>query len=717
MKRNIRLLALLLAIISLFSISANIFVIPADATTIDSTNVCTKMPDEKVYSKATIEDEFSGKGILIVLTSEATKRFKTYSADDFPFASVVEVRNLTSTKAEAIQAAMCEDGIVSRLSTSRHENAEEDIEEFKSILYLELEYDSKENVLSLIKELENNEDFLYVGPNYYVQTCTTSNEPNDPGYSQQWGLSKINAPDAWDITNTTDVVVGIVDSGIQGNHPDLVNRVNNTMHRDFTTGATNGVEVNRQFLVDPRGHGTRVAGIVGAQANNSSCCVGVCWDVELVSLRVTDESGHGEMSYVINAINYAEDVGIDILNISLRDYNEDPALAAAVANYSGLIVAAAGNNNVDTDEMPCYPGSLNYFDNVITVGASDVNDERSNWNSIDNLWGLMEDRQSNYGKTTVDVFAPGTDIYSTINTGGYGMDSGTSLAAPFVTGVAALMMSVNEALGPRDIKVLINASADKVDALKDLCVSGGRLDAYEAVDRAMNAKSVMIVRDSRYCEETATIAQTGGYIDFILHFRSSCNRVIQTFGIQDTYLELYTSDGTLVQGRTDTDDKGYGSNALLSYEFEEGKIYILRVKFYYTYVTGAVRIGIVPTYHHDNYESAYGPYGINTWGWSLSINRVALFRYKFSESGDVTFTMLASGDTYLYVIDPASTDPIVRYTGSNSGAKSLYDDDSAGNFQAEITKNVTANKEYLVLISFFNPSYMSGEFKIQTSFS
>ena len=710
MKRKIRLLALLLAIVSLFSISSGVFVIPADAATIDSTNVSAKTADEKVYSQATMDDDFSGKGILIVLTSEATKRFKTYSPDDFPFASVAEVRNLTSTKAEAIQAAMCEDGTVNRRSTSSHEYSEEDIEEFKSILYLELEYDSKENVLSLIKQLEKNEDFLYVGPDYYVQTCAISSGPNDPEYSRQWGLSQIHAPEAWNIENNASVIVGIVDTGIDGDHPDLVNRVNNSMHRDFTTGATYGVEVNRQNLVDPRNHGTHVAGIIGAETDNTKGCAGVCWDVELVSLRVLDGAGEGETSYIINAINYAEDVGIDILNFSVGIYLEDRAVAVAIANYTGLVVAAAGNNNINTDEEFHCPSSYNYLDNVISVGASDTNDNRSVWNS-------NNDAQSNYGKKTVDIFAPGSSIYSTINTDGYGTKNGTSMAAPFVTGVAALMMSVNEALEPRDIKVLINSSADKVDALKDLCVSGGRLNAYEAVDRAVNAKSVMIVRDSRYCEETATIAQTGGYIDYILHFRSSCNRVIQTFGIQDTYLELYTSDGTLLKGRSDTDDKGYGSNALLSYEFEEGKIYILRVKFYYTYVTGAVRIGIVPTYHHDNYESAYGPYGINTWGWSLSINRVALFRYKFSESGDVTFTMLASGDTYLYVIDPASTDPIVRYTGSNSGAKSLYDDDSAGNFQAEITKNVTANKEYLVLISFFNPSYMSGEFKIQTSFS
>ena len=712
MKRNIRLLALLLAIISLFSISSDIFAIPADAAAIDSTNVSTKVMEEKVYSQATIEDDFSGKGILIVLTSEATKEFKTYSPDNFSYIPVAEVRNLTATKAEAIQAVMRNDGAVSRLSTTDHEYTENDIEKFKTILYLELENESKENVLSLIKELEKNEDFLYVGPDYYMQVCAV---PNDAGYSQQWGLSQIHAPDAWDIEKTASVVVGIVDSGIQGNHPDLINRVNNSMHRDFTTGVTNGTVVTIENLVDPNGHGTHVAGIVGAQTDNTSGCAGVCWDVALVSLRVANAQGQVQISHVINAINYAEDMDIDILNLSLGFYGEDAALETAVGNYNGLIVAAAGNENINTDETHCYPANFNYLENVISVGASDSDDKRSNWNNSNNLWGLLGNKQSNYGKTTVDVFAPGTDIYSTFNTGGYVTMSGTSMAAPFVTGVAALMMSVNESLNPIDIKVLINVSADKVDALKNLCVSGGRLDAYEAIDRAVNAKRVMIVRDSRYCEETATITQAGGYIDYILHFRSSCNRVIQTFGTKDTYLELYASDGTMLLGKSDTDDDGYSLNGLLSYEFDETKIYILRVKFYSASATGGIRVGIVPTYHHDKYESAYGPYGINTWGWSLSTKCVALFRYKFSSSGNVTFTMSSNVDTHLYVIDPTSTEPIVWYTGSNFGEKSLYDDNSAGSFQAQVTKTVTANKEYLVIISFRNPSYMSGEFKITTT--
>ena len=700
MKRNIRFLALLLAVLSLFSITSDIFVIKADATTIGIIDANTTVTKEKIYSQATVEDDFSGKGVLVVLNSEATKEFKTYSIKDFSCDSIVEVKELTSEKAHAIQETLREN-TADKLSTEKNNYTRDDIDTFRSILYLELEYDSKENVLNVIRELEENDDFLYVGPDYYMHLCAT---PDDSEYLEQWGLAQIQAPDAWDIENIANVTVGVVDSGIQGDHPDLANRVNNTMHRDFTTGAIDGTVVDIEDLEDPHGHGTHVAGIIGAETNNTTGCAGVCWDVELVSLRVATAWGSTQVSHIINAINYAENAGIDILNLSLQNVSSDTALVVAAANYSGLIVASAGNYNRNNDNIPNYPSYLNFLDNVISVGASDVNDNRS-------VWASGTSSQSNYGKNTVDVFAPGTAIYSTLNTGGYGNKNGTSMAAPFVAGVAALMMSVNGLLNPIDIKTLINASADKVEALEELCVSGGRLNAYEAVVRAMNAKAITITQNNRYHEEITTITEQGGYRDYVLHFDNTGRRVIQTFGTEDTVLELFASDGTLLLGNNQTGDKGFERNALLSYDFENGETYILRVKFFFTNITGKVRIGIIPS-GFTSYTAAYGPYGEGVCADRARTQEVVFFRYRFSESGAVTFTMSSDEDTYLYVIDPESTDPAVRYNGDNLGADSLYDDDSAGNYQAEITKTVIANKEYLVLVSFYNLNYMEGEFEI-----
>ena len=306
---------------------------------------------------------------------------------------------------------------------------EEDVDTFRSILYIELAEKGKKNVLAVIKKLETNEEFLCVCPDHYMYMCAT---PNDANYSKQWGLSKIQAPTAWDTrTNAlSSVYVGIVDTGIQANHPDLVNQIYSSKHRDFTTGVTAGKAINVDNLVDPNGHGTHVAGIIGAQGNNSIGGTGVCWDINLISLRALDSEGKGNVSHIINAINYAQTANIDILNMSFSNSNYNAALKTAISNYTGLIVAA-GNDDTNTDKTRTYPSSFtDTLDNVISVGASNSSDERSNWNGLNNLWGLGGSKKSNYGKTTVDIFAPGTDIYSTLRNGKYGKMSGTSMAAP-----------------------------------------------------------------------------------------------------------------------------------------------------------------------------------------------------------------------------------------------------------------------------------------------
>ena len=126
-------------------------------------------------------------------------------------------------------------------------------------------------------------------------------------------------------------------------------------------------------------------------------------------------------------------------------------------------------------------------------------------------------------------------------------------------------------------------------------------------------------------------------------------------------------------------------------------------------------MAIAPTYNHDNYEAMYGPYGLTTVSWSLGNNRVAFFRYTFNTAGNVTFTMSSDIDTYIYIIDPTSNVLSVAYTGSNHNSACLYDDDSGEDNQAQLTKYVQANKEYIVIICFYNPNTMSGEFSITTS--
>jgi len=231
-----------------------------------------------------------------------------------------------------------------------------------------------------------------------------------------------------------------------------------------------------------------------------------------------------------------------------------------------------------------------------------------------------------------------------------------------------------------------------------------------------DSKLYSVASNSRYEEDVVSLGENQIYVYKIV-FEASGNKVIQTFGELDTCLELYTSDGKLIMKWNDTDDEGYQRNALISYNFSADTVYFVRVRLYDEEESGKVKIAIMPTYHHDSYDDAYGTYGITTVSWSLSNDRVALFRYQFGSAGNVTFTMSSSTntDTYLYIIDPASTAEVVRYNGSNYGNANLYDDDSGEGLQAQLTKSVVANKEYLVIISFYNPHTMSGKFAIKTS--
>lgn len=711
------------------------------AASASNADVTTPIIDKKVISTATIEDDFADNAILIVLNKEETQKFKSYSKDDFAGLKIAKVEELTAPTAEVVKAKIDSTSAIkqSEGKTKSYESfsidslditegtgneesgfeklTNEDVDSFRSILYIELEETGKANVLAAIKQLETNEDYLYVGPDHYVYMCAT---PNDEDYSQQWGLPKISAPTAWDTRTKaiSSVHVGVVDTGIQANHPDLVNQIYSSKHRDFTTGVTDGTIVAVENLVDPNGHGTHVAGIIGAQGDNSIGGTGVCWDINLISLRVLGSDGSGNVSHIVNAINYAQTANIDILNMSLGTTSYNGALETAISNYTGLIVAAAGNNNKNTDDTRHYPSSFtDTYDNVISVGASDSNDERSNWNGFSNLWGLLGSSKSNYGKTTVDIFAPGTDIYSTLRNGKYGEMSGTSMAAPYVTGVAALMMSIRTNLTPADVKHMINYTSDTKSALTDLCVSGGRLNAAEAVEAASNTLKISVNASTRYTERTMTIDSAVGYKDFIVTFANAGNRVLQTFGANtishDGYLEIFDMQGTRLDY---DDDDGYERNALVSYNFKANVSYRIRVRFYNTSTqSGAIRLAIIPTYSYETYEDIYSltdyTRGLT---WSFAQNNVKMMTYKYTTSRELTMRVSSEVDTYLYIIDPrsAKTCYIVRSSDDETVTSDYpsianddyYDEDGEYTLNSRLKKNFEAGIPYLVIVSAYNPS-------------
>ncbi|MDR3021351.1 MAG: S8 family serine peptidase, partial [Clostridiales bacterium] len=352
------------------------------------------------------------------------------------------------------------------------------------ILQLELLNPSKENVLETISVLGKNVDVLSAEPNYITEINKT---PNNPLYSrEQWALQHIDMPVAWDVnTNASKLTVGVMDTGIDATHPSLVNRINTSLFRDFTGSSDN-------VLVDYAGHGTHVAGIIGSQADNGIGTSGVTWNISMVSLKVFNRNGQGDIAFLIEAIKFATQNKFNLLNFIGGGSESSVAFRAAIENFGGLFVAAAGNEDLNNDIYENFPSNYR-LPNLISVGASSRLDRRSDY--------------SNYGKNTVDIFAPGDDIASTYPrnlpvleeegvrpiSSGYVYMDGTSMATPIVTGVAALMLSFDSNLTATRIKSIIMETVDtNVDvSIKNFSVSGGRLNAGKALMKVADNNGVI----------------------------------------------------------------------------------------------------------------------------------------------------------------------------------------------------------------------------------
>lgn len=447
--------------------------------------------EEKFACKATLEDEFADNRVMVVLDNETSLAVDEFSTSMFAGIRCKEVQSLTTAKEAKVQEKMNDIAtelndvavarnaaeIVTTENVMKIAATDEYLSGYRQVLCIELEETGKQKVLDTIAELEKQDGVAYAGPDYVLTVA--SNIPYDPYYlgGDQWAIDKIRLPDAWDIaTGSPSVTVAVIDSGIDADHPDLSGRINSFRSRDFTSGE----EVKPIIVADALGHGTMVAGVIGAIGDNGVGICGTCWNVTLVSLKVIDSSGYGYTSRVSMAINYAELWSIPIINMSLSwvngtdddDEYYDQALLWAISAYSGLFVCTAGNDWMSIDSSIVYPTNYN-LSNMIVVGASDENDAKCSF--------------SNYGQTSVDLFAPGTWIYTTSSTGGYVADDGTSLAAPYVAGVAALLLSMDSSLTAEELKAIIERNVYEVTGLANYCVTGGRLNAVQALsDEALH---------------------------------------------------------------------------------------------------------------------------------------------------------------------------------------------------------------------------------------
>lgn len=342
------------------------------------------------------------------------------------------------------------------------------------------------DVEKIRKELYELDEIESSEPDYILYTQATA---NDSEYSAMWNLHTIDIESAWNVTKgSNSVTVGVVDTGIDYNHPDFAGRAIikgkdvSTCDSSINELKSSGGRCSKPKQpdndpMDTNGHGTHVAGTIGAATNNSLGVAGINWDVTLVAVKVLGAGGAGGLSEIAEGLRDAADRGVDVINMSLGGIgtcSQGSMIHAAVeyAKSRGVtIVAAAGNDNNDaTSFVPAAcPG-------VITVGATGPNDERAAY--------------SNFG-SRVDLAAPGGNkgaaqcrqsncINSTWIGGKYSSIQGTSMAAPHVSGVAALMLAQNSALTPDDIKRCLIESGDSITT--DRPIGGKRLNAYNALN-------------------------------------------------------------------------------------------------------------------------------------------------------------------------------------------------------------------------------------------
>lgn len=377
------------------------------------------------------------------------------------------------------------------------------LEEFNFLRIHHVRIKDGVGIETAIKKYKANPNIEYAEPNYLRAASVI---PRDTDFKSLWGLNNtgqtggtldadIDGPEAWDITTgSSNVVVAVIDTGVDYTHSDLAANMWKNPGETGDGKETNGIDDDGNGYIDDVSginaitgsgnpmddyfHGTHVAGTIGAVGNNKTGVTGVNWNVKIMALKFLDASGYGSDSNAVKCFEYVrmmKATGINIVATSNSwgggGYSQ--ALFDAIyAQRDVLCVAAAGNSNISTDDMPNYPSCFE-LPNIIAVAATDSSDARAYF--------------SNYGRTTVHIGAPGVDILSTVPGNSYETYKGTSMATPHVSGVAALLKAKDQSLDMIAIKNLILTGGDTISSMDSITITGKRLNAYGSLTRTDSA--------------------------------------------------------------------------------------------------------------------------------------------------------------------------------------------------------------------------------------
>ncbi|MEN8007504.1 MAG: S8 family serine peptidase, partial [Candidatus Krumholzibacteriota bacterium] len=338
-----------------------------------------------------------------------------------------------------------------------------------------------------IGRYKNHPAIEIIEPNYIVDAVDI---PTDPRFNELWGMyntgqtggtagADIDATIAWDVfTGSHNIIVGVIDTGVDYNHPDLAANIWTNPGEIAGNGIdddgngfiddTRGWDFinNDNDPMDDNGHGTHCSGTIGGIKDNGIGVVGVSPTVTIMPLKFLSAGGSGSIADAIDCLEYATMMGVNLTSNSWGGGGFSEAMRLAIADagaHNDLFVAAAGNSGTDNDSSPHYPSSY-AEDNVVAVASTDHNDDLSSF--------------SCYGLTSVDIAAPGSNVLSTLPGNSYGSLSGTSMATPHVAGSLALIYGRFPTINALDAKALLLNFADPLPDLDGVILSGARLNAF-----------------------------------------------------------------------------------------------------------------------------------------------------------------------------------------------------------------------------------------------